>query len=70
MVALAILLLLLYILLTALSSLGQIDYSRNHRLMAWRCRGCGCIPNAEKLAIIWEKIFNIWAKHAATFTYK
>jgi len=34
----------------------------------WRCRGCGRIPNAEKLAIIRAKIFKIWAKYTATIT--
>ena len=38
--------------------------------MAWGCRGCGRILNAEKLAIIWAKTFKIWAKYAATFTCK
>jgi len=41
-----------------------------HKRMAWECRGCGCIPNTEKLAIIWAKIFNIWGKYTATFTCK
>jgi len=36
--------------------------------MAWGCRRCGRIPNAEKLAIIWAKILKIWAKYTATFT--
>jgi len=35
--------------------------------MAWGCRGCGRIPNAEKLAIIRAKMFKIWAKYTATF---
>jgi len=35
--------------------------------MAWGCWGCGCIPNAEKLAIIRAKILKIWAKYTATF---
>jgi len=38
-----------------------------HKRMAWGCRGCDRIPYAEKLAIIRAKIFNIWAKCAATF---
>jgi len=36
-----------------------------HKHTAW---GCGRMPNAEKLAIIREKIFKIWAKCTATFT--
>jgi len=36
--------------------------------MAWGCRGRGRIPNAEKLAIIWAKIFKIWETFTATFT--
>jgi len=39
-----------------------------HKQTAWECRRCGRIPNAEKLAIIWAKIFKIWAKYTATFT--
>jgi len=45
----------------------------NNRLdkrAGWGCRGCGRIPNAEKLAIIRAKIFKIWAKYTATFTCK
>jgi len=38
--------------------------------MAWECRGCGRIPNAEKLAVIRAKIFKIWAKYSAAFTCK
>jgi len=41
-----------------------------HKRTAWGCRGCGRIPNAEKLAIIRAKIFKIWAKDTATFTCK
>jgi len=41
-----------------------------HKCTVWGYRGCGHIPNAEKLAIIWAKIFNIWAKYTATFTCK
>jgi len=36
--------------------------------MARGCRGCGRIPNTEKLAIIRAKNFKIWAKYTATFT--
>jgi len=25
---------------------------KKHKHTAWGCRGCGCIPNAEKVAII------------------
>jgi len=32
---------------------------RKHKRMAWGCRGCGCIPNNKKVAIIWAKIFKI-----------
>jgi len=39
----------------------------NHKHTAKACRGSGRIPNAEKLAIIWAKIFKIWAKYTATF---
>jgi len=42
-------------------------FTSKHKCTAW---GCGLIPNAEELAIIRAKIFNIWAKCAATFTYK
>jgi len=42
----------------------------SHKRTAWGCRGCGRIPNTEKLANIWAKIFNIWAKYTATFTCK
>jgi len=38
-----------------------------HKRTAW---GCSRIPKAEKVAIIREKIFNIWAKYTATFTRK
>jgi len=41
--------------------------SGRHKRMAWGCRGCRRIPNAEKLAIIRTKIFKIWAKYKATF---
>ena len=44
--------------------------SVSHKRMAWGCRGCGHIPNAENLAIIRAKIFNIWAKYTATITCK
>jgi len=43
---------------------------RNHKHTACGCRGCGRIPNPEKLAIIRAKIFKIWAKYTATFTCK
>jgi len=48
---------------------GRISFPQGvgHKRTVWRC---GRIPNAEKLAIIWAKIFNIWAKHTATFTCK
>jgi len=36
---------------------------RHHKRTAWGCRGCGRIPNAEKLAIIGAKVFKIWAKY-------
>jgi len=39
-----------------------------HKRMAWGRRGCGHIPNAEKLAIIRSKNLKIWAKYTATFT--
>ena len=41
-----------------------------HKRTAWRCTGCDRIPNAEKLAFIRAKIFNIWSKSKATFTCK
>jgi len=41
-----------------------------HMCTAWGCRGCGRIPNTKKLAIIWAKIFKIWAKYTATFACK
>jgi len=44
------------------------DHHHHHKRVAWRCRGCGCIPNAERLAIIRAKFFNVWAKSTATFT--
>jgi len=31
----------------------------NHKRIAWGCRGCGRIPNAENLAILRAKIFNV-----------
>jgi len=37
---------------------------------AWGRRGCGHIPNDEKLANIRAKILNNWANYAASFTYK
>jgi len=43
---------------------------RKYKRTVWGCRGCGRIPNAEKLAFIRAKILNIWAKYAASFTYK
>jgi len=48
----------------------RFHYCERHKRTAWGCRGCGRIPNAEKLAIIRAKIFNISAKCAVTFTYK
>jgi len=33
-----------------------------HKRTAWECRGCGRMPNAGKLAII-------WANYTATFTF-
>jgi len=45
-----------------------LDLICTHKRMAWGCRRCGRIPNAEKLAIIWAKILKIWAKYTATFT--
>jgi len=53
--------------LTLESCLLYCDY---HKRTAWGCRGCGHIPNAVKLAIIWAKVFKIWAKYTATFTCK
>jgi len=44
--------------------------AHEHKRTAWGCRGCGRIPNAEKLAIIWAKIFKFWAKYTATFACK
>ena len=41
--------------------------SHAHKRMAW---GCGHIPNAGNLVIIWAKFFNIWAYYTATFTFK
>jgi len=41
---------------------------RQNKRTAWGCKGCGRIRNAGKLAIIWAKIFKIWAKYTATFT--
>jgi len=49
-------------------SLGR--RAKEHKRMAWGCRGCGRIPNPEKLVNIWAKIFNIWTKYTATFTCK
>jgi len=31
------------------------ENEQRHKRTAWGCRGCGRIPKAEKLAIIWEK---------------
>jgi len=45
---------------------GIVSY--RHKRTAWGCRGCGRIPNAEKLAIIRAKIFKIWEKYTAAFT--
>jgi len=50
------------------SSLHSIGNRNIHKRTAWGCKGCGRIPNPEKLAIIWAKIFKIWAKYTATFT--
>jgi len=47
-----------------------VRHEQEHKRTAWGCRGCGRIPNAEKLVIIWAKIFKIWAKYTATFTRK
>jgi len=54
-----------YVLLLHGLGLGHV-----HKRKVWGCRGCGRIPNTEKLAIIRAKSFNIWAKCAATFTYE
>ena len=50
--------------------MNQMWYQHQHKRTAQGCRGCGRIPNAEKLAIIRAKIFKIWAKYTATFTCK
>jgi len=44
-----------------------LDDIKDHKRTEW---GCGRNPNAEKLAIIRVKMFNIWAKYIATFTCK
>jgi len=49
------------------SYLVRVFDTEEHKRTAW---GCGRIPNAEKLAIIWAKMFKIWAKYTATFTCK
>jgi len=48
----------------------SIKRTCGHKRTSWGCRGCGRIPKAEKLAIIRAKIFNIWAKHTAAFTWE
>jgi len=48
---------------------AKVEYHMcKHKCTVWGCRGCGRIPNAEKLANIQAKIFKIWAKYTATFT--
>jgi len=42
----------------------------HHKHTAWGCRGCGRIPNAEKMAIIWAKFSKVWAKYTVIFTCK
>jgi len=54
-------------LLANLVILGFEKQRHIHKLTAW---GCSRIPNAEKLVIIREKNFKIWAKYTATFTCK
>jgi len=41
---------------TNLIDLRTSEYPEQHKRMAWGCRGCGRIPNVEKLAIIRAKI--------------
>ena len=56
--------------LASVIRLGQgwaINLACWHKRMAW---GCSHNPNPEKLAIMWAKIFKIWAKYTATFTCK
>jgi len=50
--------------------LALLALKNGHKCMARGCRGCGRIPNTEKLATIWAKIFKIWAKCTAIFTCK
>jgi len=42
----------------------------SHKHTVWGCRGCSRIPYAGELAINRAKIFNMWANHTATFTFK
>jgi len=48
----------------------QCKKPENLKCTAWGCMRCGRIPNTENLAIIWAKMFEIWAKYIATFTCK
>jgi len=51
--------------------LNPIDlFTCSHKPTAWGCRGCGRIPKAGKMAIMWAKFINIWANYTAPFTFK